>query len=51
LKREVAKDPVCGMAVEERASKLKAYWGGKIYYFCSPGCQRDFLANPGRYAE
>lgn len=47
----MAKDPVCGMMVDERTARLKAEHGGKTYYFCSPGCQASFVANPGKFVK
>ena len=38
----MAKDPICGMTVDERrASKVNQ--GGKDYFFCSPHCKDKFL--------
>ncbi|MBI5188665.1 MAG: YHS domain-containing protein, partial [Nitrospirae bacterium] len=42
-KREMAKDPVCGMVVDKERS-LKKELGGKTYYFCSENCVRTFEA-------
>ena len=42
-------DPVCGMEVDENTG-LRVEYGGKVYYFCSPGCKAEFEANPERYA-
>jgi Cu+-exporting ATPase len=39
----MAKDPVCGMFVEESPEALKAEVRGTVYYFCSEGCLRAFL--------
>lgn len=39
----LAKDPTCGMMVD-KASALKSERGGRMYYFCSPACQRTFEA-------
>ena len=39
----MAKDPVCGMAVDE-ASELRAERDGHIFYFCSEHCRQTFLA-------
>ncbi|MEW5967444.1 MAG: heavy metal translocating P-type ATPase [Pseudomonadota bacterium] len=39
--REKAKDPICGMLVD-KATALRAERAGRIYYFCSTGCQRTF---------
>ncbi|MGQ9639981.1 MAG: heavy metal translocating P-type ATPase [Candidatus Bathyarchaeia archaeon] len=39
----MAKDPVCGMYVDEKTSILKAEVHGTTYYFCSESCLRTFL--------
>ncbi len=38
----MAKDPVCGMTVDE-ATALKAERDGQTYYFCSEHCRQKFL--------
>lgn len=45
----MAKDPVCGMDVDEQAATLKSEHMGKTYYFCSPGCKKAFDADPHKY--
>ena len=40
----MAKDPVCGMSVEERSTEYEADVRGTRYYFCSETCLREFLA-------
>jgi len=40
----MAKDPVCGMIVNEK-SALSSEIGGKQFFFCSPNCQKTFV-NP-----
>jgi P-type Cu+ transporter len=40
----VAKDPICGMFVDESTAKLKAQVRGVNYYFCSESCLYEFLA-------
>ena len=46
-----AKDPVCGMTVDEaRAAGTSAYQG-KTYYFCSAGCKTSFDKNPATFAK
>ncbi|MBZ0094411.1 MAG: heavy metal translocating P-type ATPase, partial [Sulfuricella sp.] len=40
-KKDMAKDPICGMLVD-KASALKTERAGRAYYFCSVGCQRTF---------
>jgi YHS domain-containing protein len=45
----MAKDPVCGMMVDEKTAQWKSEYKGKTYYFCAPGCKRDFDKNPEMY--
>jgi Cu+-exporting ATPase len=40
----MAKDPVCGMFVDERTAKLTAQVRGVTYFFCSETCMQEFLA-------
>ncbi len=47
----VAKDPICGMDVDEKTAKYKTNYQGKTYYFCAPGCQKTFEANPQKYLK
>jgi len=47
----MAKDPVCGMDVNEKNAKHKTTYKGKTYYFCAPGCLRAFEANPQKYLK
>ena len=42
----MAIDPVCGMTVDERTAPAKAVHKSTTYYFCAPGCQRTFEADP-----
>jgi len=39
----MAKDPICGMYVDENTAELKAQIRGVTYYFCSESCMREFL--------
>ncbi len=40
----MAKDPVCGMYVDEKTAEFKATVRGTTYYFCSHSCMKEFLA-------
>jgi Cu+-exporting ATPase len=40
----LAKDPVCGMYVDEKTAEYKATVRGTTYYFCSQTCMKEFLA-------
>ena len=41
--KSVAKDPICGMTVDE-ASALHAERDGQTFYFCSEHCRQKFLS-------
>jgi Cu+-exporting ATPase len=41
MKTGMAKDPVCGMIVNEKTG-LSSEFGGRKFYFCSPVCQKTF---------
>ena len=41
----MAKDPICGMQVDE-SSGLRAEKDGRIWYFCSDHCRAKFLGDP-----
>ena len=45
----MAKDPVCGMNVNEKKAKYKSEHMGKTYYFCSQTCKSTFDENPMEY--
>ena len=46
----MAKDPVCGMDVDLKEAVGKSEHKGETYYFCGPGCKKDFDRNPEKYA-
>jgi YHS domain-containing protein len=46
----MAKDPVCGMMVDEKTAKIKSQYRGKTYYFCAQGCKITFDKNPVKFA-
>jgi len=45
----MARDPVCGMEVNEKTAKYKTTYRGKTYYFCAAGCKESFEKNPNKY--
>ncbi len=47
----MAKDPVCGMNVDEKKATATSQYKGKTYYFCAPGCKKAFDANPEKYLK
>lgn len=44
----MAIDPVCGMEVEE-GSSYRSLYRGKVYYFCSYKCKKEFDRDPEKY--
>lgn len=42
----MAKDPVCGMTVDEKTAKWKSEYEGQTYYFCNERCKQVFDRNP-----
>jgi YHS domain-containing protein len=48
-RKPMEKDPVCGMEVDPKTAAGKSEYQGKTYYFCSPGCKRDFDKDPEKY--
>lgn len=44
----MAKDPVCGMTVDEK-SPHKSTYASKSYVFCSSSCKAKFDKDPGQY--
>ncbi len=47
----MARDPVCGMEIDQRAAAGKSEYMGTTYYFCAPGCKKAFDENPGKYVK
>jgi YHS domain-containing protein len=47
----MAKDPVCGMNMDEKKAKFKSEHMGKTYYFCSQMCKTTFDKNPMKYTS
>ncbi|MCS7094434.1 MAG: YHS domain-containing protein [Thaumarchaeota archaeon] len=45
----MAIDPVCGMKVDEKTTKLSHVHKGSTYYFCSQRCLDLFRKDPTRY--
>lgn len=41
-------DPVCGMEVDPTASPRQRF-EGRLYYFCSEGCETEFKTQPAAY--
>ncbi len=46
-----AKDPVCGMMIEEKDAVATSDYKDKKYFFCSKDCKVEFDENPESYAD
>lgn len=44
------RDPVCGMEVRPDDTRYHRRQDGRDFYFCAPGCQAAFDADPSAYA-
>ena len=44
-------DPVCGMDVDPRKTKLVSHFKGRSYWFCAEGCRKAFESNPDKYLK
>jgi YHS domain-containing protein len=45
----MAKDPICGMKVDEKKAAGRSTHAGTTYYFCSTNCKTQFDKNPTKY--
>jgi YHS domain-containing protein len=45
----MAKDPVCGMEVDEAKAAATAVYEGITYYFCANACKTTFDKDPPEY--
>ena len=45
----MAKDPVCGMSVDEKKAAATTTHDGKTYCFCATACKNKFVKNPKQY--
>ncbi len=45
------KDPVCGMMVDEKKTKLASRHDNKTFYFCSASCKATFDKDPHKYGH
>ncbi|OGU77477.1 MAG: hypothetical protein A2V93_00270 [Ignavibacteria bacterium RBG_16_34_14] len=48
-KKQLVRDPVCGMWIEPKDAADETLYKDKIFYFCAPGCKKEFQKNPEQY--
>jgi Cu+-exporting ATPase len=46
---KMARDPVCGMEVDEKTAVATSEYKSRTYYFCATGCKKTFDADPEKY--
>jgi YHS domain-containing protein len=42
-------DPVCKMKVDPKNAPATSTYQGKVYYFCSAGCKKEFDQEPQKF--
>ena len=47
----MAKDPVCGMEIDEGQARHRTPHRGGIYFFCGEACKVKFEGNPEKYSD
>lgn len=45
----MARDPICGMNVDEKNAEHRTEYQGNTYYFCSLDCKAQFDEDPEEY--
>lgn len=45
----MAKDPVCGMEVDQAKAAATSVHQGTTYYFCAKACKTTFDKDPAKY--
>ncbi len=45
----MAKDPVCGMQVDEKKAAATSLYKGTNYYFCAAACKTTFDKSPEKF--
>jgi len=39
------------MTVDEKKAAGSSAYSGKTFYFCAPGCKKEFDKNPSKYVK
>jgi len=48
---EKVKDLVCGMWIDPAKAAAKSEYNGRTYYFCAPGCKKEFDKTPDKFLK
>ena len=46
MTQQTVHDPVCHMDIDPQSAAGSSAYQGETYYFCAPGCKRDFDEDP-----
>ena len=49
--KNMPRDPVCGVNLNEKTAKYKITHDGETYYFCSVKCKKKFKRNRGKFTQ
>jgi len=49
--KQMPRDPVCGVILNEKTAKYKITHDGETYYFCSVKCKKKFKRNREKFAD
>jgi P-type Cu+ transporter len=47
----MAKDPVCGMKIDDKNPEFQTQFDGRKYVFCSAECKEKFVQEPEEFVE
>ncbi len=47
----MAKDPICGIEVDNKTAIATSKYEGRTYHFCATGCKNMFDANPVYWSD
>lgn len=47
----MARDPICGMDVDEKNAPATSSYKGKTYYFCVKACKEKFDKSPEKFIK
>lgn len=48
-KKQLVRDPVCGMRIEPEDAADSILYKEIIFYFCAPACKKEFELDPEKY--
>jgi YHS domain-containing protein len=49
--KQMPRDPVCGVILNEKTAKYKITHDGETYFFCSVKCKKKFKRNREKFTK